>query len=603
MQMSAVDKVQRDGADAIAIPRADVDNNVDLARDQSFLWYDVRAISLGLVLLCSLVFFYHLGVPALFEPTEGRNAEIAREILLTHDWVTPHNNFLPVLDKPIFFYWLIAFCYKLFGVSEWSARLPSALAGFGSVVLIYLFARKFLGYWEALWSVLILITSVEFFALSRIVIFDMLLCFFITFSLCCFYGGRNSDSRVKKRVFYLLMYAAMGAAALVKGPIGLVLPGMVIFFFLPLVKKWSLLREMDLFLGMIVIVTIVAPWYIWVEIRNPGYLSYYLWEENVSRFLTPHFHRGGPWYYFLVVLAAGLLPWTFLFPSVIRGKLKKPVDEITLFLILWTVMPFLFFSFSNTKLSHYILPIYPPLAVLTGAAVASSLKNTLKKNNWPLALPAFNLFLASCIVVAAVYRPELLLHSLHGSVREALREVPGFLIFGMLLAMFWLVLATTWRRLAIGQGSLYVLCCGGFALYFLFVQPIVRLIALNSSSKVLAQKSSSLIHSDDQIVIYDSYLSSLPFYLKIERPIWVVWSGRNRSIMESFYIAEKHPQPAAVYGKALLTFEEFSERRETSKRRLFIFVEEKNLPRVVSKNEIVPKRVVHVGDIVAVTGP
>src|SRR6266478_966853 len=124
MQMSAVDKVQRDGADAIAIPRADVDNNVDLARDQSFLWYDVRAISLGLVLLCSLVFFYHLGVPALFEPTEGRNAEIAREILLTHDWVTPHNNFLPVLDKPIFFYWLIAFCYKAFRCF----RMVSAIA-------------------------------------------------------------------------------------------------------------------------------------------------------------------------------------------------------------------------------------------------------------------------------------------------------------------------------------------------------------------------------------------------------------------------------------------------------------------------------------------
>ncbi len=303
--MSAVDKVQRDGADAIAIPRADVDNNVDLARDQSFLWYDVRAISLGLVLLCSLVFFYHLGVPALFEPTEGRNAEIAREILLTHDWVTPHNNFLPVLDKPIFFYWLIAFCYKLFGVSEWSARLPSALAGFGSVVLIYLFARKFLGYWEALWSVLILITSVEFFALSRIVIFDMLLCFFITFSLCCFYGGRNSDSRVKKRVFYLLMYAAMGAAALVKGPIGLVLPGMVIFFFLPLVKKWSLLREMDLFLGMIVVVTIVAPWYIWVEIRNPGYLSYYLWE-SVGRKCFPLFNSTFPSRWAVVLLPCGL---------------------------------------------------------------------------------------------------------------------------------------------------------------------------------------------------------------------------------------------------------------------------------------------------------
>jgi 4-amino-4-deoxy-L-arabinose transferase-like glycosyltransferase len=558
-------------------------------------------ITLALFLFCLLLLFYRLGVPALFEPTEGRNAEIAREILLTHDWVTPHNDFLPVLDKPVFFYWLITFSYKLFGVSEWSARLSSALAGLGSVVLIYLFARKFLGSWEALWSVLILVSSVEFFALSRIVIFDTVLCFFITFSLCCFYWGRNSDSRVKKRVFYLLMYAAMGNATLVKGPIGLVLPGMVIFFYALLVKKKRpFLRELDLFPGVILFLTIVAPWYIWVEIRNPGYLNYYLWEENFMRFVTPHFHRGGPWYYFVVVLAVGFIPWTFLLPYVIRGRWGKPINETTLFLVLWTVLPFLFFSFSATKLSHYILPIYPPLAVLVGEAVASSLKDPLKKKSWPLWLPAFNLFLLFFMLVVGIYWPELLSHPLQRSVLEALHEVSGFLIFGMLLAMFWLALATTWRRLAIGQGSLYVLCCVGFALYFLFVQPIVRLIALNSSSKVLAEKSASLIHSDDQVVIYGTYRSSLPFYLKIERPIWVVWSGRDRSIMESFYIAEKQPQPAAVYGKALLTFEEFSELRETSKRMFFVFVEEKNLPRLVGKNESLPKRILDVNEIALV---
>ncbi len=128
----------------------------------------------------------------------------------------------------------------------------------------------------------------------------------------------------------------------------------------------------------------------------------------------------------------------------------------------------------------------------------------------------------------------------------------------------------------------------------------MRLIALNSSSKVLAEKSASLIHSDDQVVIYGTYRSSLPFYLKIERPIWVVWSGRDRSIMESFYIAEKQPQPAAVYGKAFLTFEEFSELRETSKRMFFVFVEEKNLPRLVGKTRSLPKRILDVNEIALV---
>src|SRR5713226_4306060 len=561
------------------------------------LWDNATLLFFSLFYL--FVLFHNLGGPPLLEPDEGRNAEKAREMLLIKDWVTPHEDFLPVLDKPVFFYWLIAFSYKFFGISEWSARLPSALGALGSVVLIYLFVKRFLGFWEALWSALILVTSVEFFILSRVVIFDMALTFFITLSLCCFYWGLNTDTRTKKRPLYLLMYGGMGVATLIKGLVGIILPGMIIVLFLLLARKWSVLREMDFPLGAIFFLLMVIPWYTWVEIRNPGYLRYFLWEEHFVRFLTPHFHRSEPWYYFLVVLAVGFIPWTFLLPYVIRTRWKRPVDEPTLFLVLWTVLPFLFFSFSDTKLSHYILPIYPPLALLSGETVASSLKNPSKKKSWPLWLPAFNLFLVYFMLVVGVYRPELLPHPLQESVREALHEFPGFLVFGMLLGGLWLGLAT-WGRLAITQDSLYVLCCVGFALFFLFVEPVVRLIALGSSSKVLAEKSASLIHPDDQVVIYDTYLSSLPFYLKIERPIWVVWSGRNRSIMESFYIAEKQSQPATVYGKALLTIEEFPKLWETSKRKLFVFVKEKDLPRVVGKNESLPKRILHVNEIVLV---
>lgn len=554
-------------------------------------------IALGLFCFCLFILFYGLGGAALFEPTEGRNAEIAREILLTHDWITPHDDFIPVLDKPIFLHWLIAIGYKLFGLSEWAARLPSALAGLGSVTLIYLFARKLLGLWEALWSGLILITSLQFFALSRIVLFDMPLTFFITLSLCCFYWGMNCDDKRKKHLFYLAMYAAMGVGMLIKGPIGVVVPAMVILPYVVILRKWSLLRELHLISGVILFLIIVAPWYVWVDIRNPGYLRYFLWEENFIRFLTPHFGRSERSYYFLEVLAVGFLPWIFLLPYLVKAQWKRPINEPILFLLLWTVLPFLFFSFSHTKLSHYILPIYPPLAVLAGEAVARSLKECSRPKRWPLWFPSVNLFLLLVVLAVAAYRPDILPNPLQGAMREALHDAPGVFIFGAILGVIWLALSTA-RAIAKSEASLYLYCCAGFALYFCVADSVVAAIALASSSKVLAQKSASLIGADDQLVIYNSFRSSLPYYLNVERPVWVVWSGHGDSIMESYYIAEKRPQPAAHYGKVLITFDEFAKLREKTKRKLLVFLKKKNIPLFIRRNGTSATTLLDSGDYV-----
>ena len=562
--------------------------------------HEGAAISLALFLFCLFVFFYNLGGSALFEPTEGRNAEIAREILVTHDWVTPHDNFVPVLDKPIFLHWLIAFCYRLFGVSERSARLPSALAGLGSVILIYLFARKFLGLWEGLWISLILASCVLFYALSRIVIFDMSLNFSVTLSLCCFYWGASTGNRFKKKAFYMVMYAAMGGGTLIKGPIGIFLPGMVIVVYMLLARKWFLLRQMRLFYGLILFLAIVAPWYIAAEIRNPGYLYYFLWKENVLRFFTPDFNRSQPVSYFFEVVMVGFLPWTFFLPYVFTAQWKKSRDDTTLFLDLWALLPFLFFSLSETKLSHYILPIYPPLAILAGETLATRLKHSPNKNRWPLWFPAFGLCLVFCIVSVGVYWPELLPAPLQDAIRAALREVPGFLLFALLLGTVWVALSTS-SYVTMSQSALFLFCCGGFGLYFLFIQPFVERIALNTSSKVLAEQLAPLIQPGDQLVIYDDFRSSLPFYLEIERPIWVVSAKEDHSIMESYYAAEKHPQPVAAYGSALFPLEEFPEVWGTSNRKLLVLVGEKNLRRLVGQNRKLPEKMLRVNDFVVVS--
>ena len=356
--------------------------------------------------------FCQLGAAALFEPDEGRNADKAREILVLNDWVTPHENFHPVLDKPIFFYWLIAIAYKCFGVSEWAARLPSALAALGSIALVYRFAQVYRGRWTALWSALILLTSVEFFVFSRIVIFDMTLTFFLTLALCAFYEAIHADETKRRRLWCLAMYVALGAATLIKGLIGIVIPGIVIFFYLLLSKQWAVVKRINLISGALLFFAIVLPWYIEAERRNPGYLHYYLWREHFGRFITNEFDRGEPWYYFIGVGFVGFLPWTLLLPLAAKVVWKsawtEQFDDKTLYLSLWIGLPFLFFSVSKSKLPHYILPIFPALAMLTATALVRLYQDTPAKLQFVLARTWWMLFLLSFFFLAGWFFPAIL---------------------------------------------------------------------------------------------------------------------------------------------------------------------------------------------------
>jgi len=300
----------------------------------------------ALWVFCAGVLFFNLGAPALFEPDEGRNAEIAREILLLKDWVTPHYDFIARLDKPISYYWFIALSYKIFGVSEWSARLPSALAAFGCLAVVYGFARRLFGGWAALWSALILLSSVEFIVISRIVILDMVFTFFLTCALCCFAAAADESDRGKRKRFFFLMYAASGAATLIKGPIGFLLPGAIIFFYFLLGRRWSLLREIQLVPGVAIFLAVTAPWYVAAEVRNPGYLGYFLYYENVERFATSKLDRNEPWYFFLIILCGGFFPWTLLLPKAVVRLCRRPLQHEHLFLLLWAAVPLIVFSIS-----------------------------------------------------------------------------------------------------------------------------------------------------------------------------------------------------------------------------------------------------------------
>jgi hypothetical protein len=422
----------------------------------------------------------------------------------------------------------------------------------------------------------------------------MNLTFWITLSLCAFYWGATTENKTRKRSFYLLMFAAMGCGTLIKGPIGIVLPGIVIAVHLMLKKRWSILGEMELKVGALVFLLIVTPWYLWAELRNPGYLRYFLLEENLLRFLTYHFQRSQPWYFFLGVVAIGFLPWTPLIAIVAERLCKRPLADLPFFLLLWTAVPLVFFSLSRSKLAGYILPIYPAMSILAAAAVVDILNDPASKRYWTLSLPWLSLLFSLLYLMLGFFRPEILPYP----IRQAILELPqmGMALAPMLLLLFVALPLILWTTFARRQRYLYLLSCLVFFLFSVFAHHMSVPVSLTRSSRELAEGSAGLIDGNSAMVIYDTYLASLAFYLRIHQPIWIVWSGKKSHIMGSLYVSEKRPEPAPGYGQVLFTFDEFSKLWEDSPQRLLVFVKEKNLAKLGD-----PKRLLQVGEIVLAT--
>lgn len=555
----------------------------------AFLW------SAAVVLL-----FYRLGGAALFDPDEGRNAEKAREILALNDWITPHENFHAVLDKPMFFYWMIALSYKAFGVSEWAARFPSAAAALGCLIIVYFFARRHWGSWTALWSALILLTSVEFFALARTVILDMSLTFFMTLALCAFYEAAHTEQARRRQIACLVMYLALGAAILIKGLIGVALPGMVIFFYLAFSRRWAILKNIYLVPGTLVVLAMVLPWYLEVEVRNAGYLRYFLWDEHFGRFTTTAFRRTAPWYYFFAVAAVGFLPWSMFLPVVARKLWRERLDDPSLFLLLWALLPFIFFSISKSKLPHYILPIFPALAILTGAALVA----LYRKAEARIRLAGSLAWLTQALLVGYLVAGSFFSAILAEPIRNGVGQMPGFLrAWGAALVLGYICLALSNNRQ--GAKSLsqpFLTHLAGLVLFFTFAAEVVILVAQDRSSKPLAEKAMPLITPATQVVFYDTHLAGMSFYLSSRKPIWLIThENKKNTFLGNYYLSANIANPISLFGDAVFNFDEFRQKWQNATVPLLVIVKEKNLARLAQTVGESPKTLAAVDEYLLLT--
>lgn len=343
-------------------------------------WKDLGFLFVGL----SVLFFSFLGNRPLSTPDEGRYVEIPREMVESGDWVTPHLNGLKYFEKPPFVYWVEAISIKLFGIHEYFLRLPMALFALFGCFGVYLFCCKFYSRQAGIWGAIVLGTSTLYFVLGRIILLDMVL---TTLLSCGLFAGfafvkTQLSEGIKRRLLGYLSMLFIGLAVLTKGLVALALPALIVAVWLLMTREFQKLRPLYIPTRLLLLLVVILPWHILVSLKNPTFFDFYFIHEHFERYLTTIHRRFQPIWFFVPVLIAGFLPWTIFLPRALKDFFPVRFNQlktydIELFLSIWIVVTFLFFSFSSSKLIPYILPAFPPLAVIVGRYLSYVWKNHL----------------------------------------------------------------------------------------------------------------------------------------------------------------------------------------------------------------------------------
>jgi 4-amino-4-deoxy-L-arabinose transferase-like glycosyltransferase len=332
------------------------------------------------------VLLLNLGASSLWEPDEPRYAEAVREMFEKGDFLTPHYNYEYRFDKPIFYYWMIAGSFKLFGMNDFALRFPSAVLTFLTILFLYLLVYKIYGRTSAVCSSVVLATMFNYIKLGRYAIPDASWIFFITAAFYFFISGLHEPK--KANLHMPLGYVMLAFAAITKSPVGVAIPAIVFAIYMVIRKDWSLWKRMRVNIGILILFLISAPWYLYMIFRYKAeYFRYYFVSDHFFRYFTYEFGRSRPVWYYIQILLGDFLPWTLFFVLAFFNKqlrLKnikdKKTENYTFLILLWGLTVLIIFSLSGTKLPHYISPAYPPFAILTGIYLSTVISGEKKLN-------------------------------------------------------------------------------------------------------------------------------------------------------------------------------------------------------------------------------
>lgn len=463
-----------------------------------------RWLLAALTALVLLVSLQH-GTRPLANPDEGRYSEIAREMAVSGDWVTPRLNGIPYFFKPPLQYWATAMSFKVFGFNEFAARLYVLLCGFLALCAVGYTARRLMSA-DAGWVAMgMLAASPYFLAFVGVVTLDTGLTAWTTVAVCAFLLAQTSAAAERRR-WMLLAWAGMALAILSKGLIGIVFPAAAIFVYCVVRRDFSLLARLEWLRGGALFLAITVPWHVFAAQANPEFVRFYFIHEHFERFLTKVHRREEPWWYFWPIFFGGFLPWVLaVVPAAWTGwRHKTDGFDWRLFAILWTLLILCFFSASSSKLPAYLLPVFPIFALV----LAAWWQDTPGERMWKLVLPVGIVVLLCLPLIWGI--PDRARGDWLKALYSAARP---WIMAGALAAAVGLLSGASLLRIGRKPAALAAIVAG-MSLFILGFSNGYRELSPRQSAQGMAAQLAPVLTPDTRIFAVRTYDQSLPFYLQ-----------------------------------------------------------------------------------------
>lgn len=503
------------------------------------------------------VYLGSLSSPAIFDDADATHAEAAREMVANNDWVTLHVDGIRYLEKPLLPYWLVATCYRVFGVSEWATRLPTAIAILLLMILAADWARRAFGARASIYAALFVITTVGYYLFSRILIPEALLSLTIAGSL--YFTLLALDREKTSRLWYA-SYACLALAVLAKGVVAIIFVGGTLLAYLIVTGEWKRWRDFHLVTGTLLFLLIAAPWHILAGLRNQGFFWFYFVNEHLLRFLGKRYPKD---YNKLPAIAywslhfVWLFPWSLFLARVVenlreRAKQRAPsewsfADRTRVLCLVWSGLILVFFAISTNQ-EYYTFPAYLPLLLLAADAVASDRYGSRGSKVAYAALTIMGTVAGVALIAGVWSSRNLPVPADLGSVL-ADRQVadntlamskffdltgPAFagLRLPALLAAFALLLGPvaallSYRRST--RSAVWTLAAASAVFLFAAHIALVRFGPF-MSSRILAREVKQAIHPGDEVMIYGDQALGSSFIFYLQREVLLV-NGRSTSLL------------------------------------------------------------------------